>query len=112
MVEILLGARSYCAQHLSHLVGERTRCNHALLRAFQLCGRDHFHGLSYLLRVLNRLKTPSDVEQVGHENLIKPRRIFRSRFKLRLDLRPLGPRRYVAAATAVSCFSFQSSLKS
>jgi hypothetical protein len=48
-------------QNFHHFVGEGARGNDAILSAFELCSRNHFHGLRDLLRVLYRLDAPANV---------------------------------------------------
>src|ERR1041384_1064429 len=66
MMEILVGSLSELAQHFSHLVRKRPRHHHTILRVSESRGRDHFHGLSDLLRVLYRLKAPADLQKIRH----------------------------------------------
>src|SRR5829696_6438927 len=65
-MEILIGSLRELAEHFSHFVRKRTRHHDAILRAFEFSGRDHFHGLGDLLRVLYRLNAPANVEKVRH----------------------------------------------
>src|SRR5213078_3868358 len=65
-MEVFVGSVCKLAQHLHHLVSKRARGYNATLGAFQLRGRDHLHGLGYLLRVLDRLESPADVEKIRH----------------------------------------------
>ena len=61
-----LDAASQLAQHCGHLVGKRTRGNDAILRAFQLRGRNHLHGLRDLPRVGYAADPTTDVENIRH----------------------------------------------
>ena len=40
------------AEHPAHFMGVRPRSQNAILRTLELRGRDHFHGLGNLLRIL------------------------------------------------------------
>ncbi len=44
----------------------RARGDHAILRAAQLGGRNHLHGLGDLLRIPHRADAPPDVDQARH----------------------------------------------
>src|ERR1051326_450301 len=71
MVKVFIGTLRELAQNLGHFVRKRTRSDDAILRAFKLRSRNHLHGFRNLLRVLDRLNAPADVEKIGHR-LIKP----------------------------------------
>jgi hypothetical protein len=67
--EVLARLRGQVCQHLRHLHGEGARRDRALLRTLQLRRRDHLHGLRDLLRILDRLDAPADVEEVCHRTV-------------------------------------------
>src|SRR4029079_19271330 len=66
MMKIFVGALRELAQNLRHLVCKRARRDNAVLRASELRGRHHLHGLGDLLRVRDRLDAPADVEKIRH----------------------------------------------
>jgi hypothetical protein len=59
--EILVSSASEFAEDLNHFVCERAGGNYSILRALQLRRRDHFHGLSDLLCILDRFESASDI---------------------------------------------------
>src|SRR4051812_39040205 len=66
MVEVFARVAGKSGQDFGHLRRERASGDSALLRTFELRGRDHLHGLCYLLRVLDRLDAPAYVEKICH----------------------------------------------
>ena len=66
MMKVFVGSLRELAQHFRHLVRKRTRRHDAILRASELRGRHHLHGLGDLLRVLYRLNAPANVEKIRH----------------------------------------------
>ncbi len=56
-------------QHVVEQFGVRPGRDHPLLRAPQLCRRDHLHGPRDLLRVLDRADSPPDVDETRHGEL-------------------------------------------
>jgi len=58
-----IDARRQAREHALHLLRERARTRHALLRAAQLRRGDHFHRLRNLLRVLHRTHAAPEVNQ-------------------------------------------------
>ena len=66
MMKVFVGPIGQSAEDFDHLVRKRTRSNNAILRTLELRSRDHLHGLGDLLRVLDRLYAPADVEKIRH----------------------------------------------
>src|SRR5256885_16927788 len=117
MVEVFVGATGERVEDFHHFIGKWTRRNHAILRALQLCGRNHLHSFSYLLRVLDRLDTATNVEKIGHGNSTIT--VVDSIEGEAYGPAPAGTdtesptgSRALASRAALSCLSFQSSLKS
>src|SRR5690606_32766975 len=67
------------ADHGADVLGVRARGLHALLRAAQLRGGDHFHGLRDLLRVLHAVDLGADFFAACHSLYLGLR--FRRRFR-------------------------------
>ena len=54
-------------EEFAHLRSVRPGRDDAFLGAAQFCGRDHFHGLGDLLRVLDGADAPPEIDQAGHK---------------------------------------------
>src|SRR5262245_9586897 len=67
MMEILVNAARECSHNLGHFVGETTRRHYTLLGAPEVRRGHHFHGLGNLLRILDRLNSPAQIQQLRHE---------------------------------------------
>ena len=66
MVKVFVDSIGQSTENLNHLISKRAGRNNSILRTLELRGRDHFHGLGDLLRVLNRLNAPANVQEIGH----------------------------------------------
>ena len=62
-VRRVVGARRQVVEDPEHFLRVRTAAQNAFLRAAQLRGRDHLHGLRDLLRRLDRANAPTNVDQ-------------------------------------------------
>src|SRR2546423_3596581 len=61
MMKVFGGLTGQIAENFVHLIRKRPRVDNAVLRALQLRSRNHLHGFSDLLRVLDRLNAPANV---------------------------------------------------
>ena len=70
-MKILVRATGQRCQHFRHLVSKGPRRYYAILRALELRRGDHFHGLGDLLRILDRLDSPANVQKIRHESSLR-----------------------------------------
>ena len=73
MMKVFVRSFRELTNHLDHLVSKWTSSDDSILCALELRRRNHFHGLSDLLRVLYRLYSSANVQEIRHRLILSCR---------------------------------------